>query len=53
MEPAGQAVYSGMFGSAFVGEGLYFADRTTPATPRPGFAGEERGEGQIWGQDQP
>lgn len=53
MEPAGQAVYSGVFGSAAVGEGLYFADCSPPATAGSGPVGAERREGQSWRQDQP
>lgn len=53
MESAGQAVYSGVFGSAAVGEGLHLADCATPATSGSGSAGAKRREGQSWWQDQP
>lgn len=39
MEPAGQAVYSGVFGSASVGKGLYFVDCSTPAAAGSGPVG--------------
>lgn len=53
MEPAGQAVYSGVFGPAAVGEGLHFADCSTPAASGSGSVGEECRAGQSWWQDQP
>lgn len=53
MEPAGQAVYPGVFGSAAPGEGLHFADCKTPAPAGSGPAGAERREGESRRQDQP
>lgn len=51
MEPAGQKVYSGVFGSTAAGEGLYFTDCTTPATTGFRSFGADCREGQIWRQN--
>lgn len=53
MEPAGQAVYSGVFGSAAAGEGLHSTDCSTPSAAGPGPVGAERREGQSRWKDKP
>lgn len=53
MEPAGQAVYFGLFGSVAAGKGLLFANCSTSATFHPGFIRAKFGKSKSWWPDQP